>query len=146
MIALVRAHLAAERVIDEYRVTQNEGHENRHANQNEALRGRCRRCIPYRNRGRHEIRHHRYHEPEIRNNEQSHGGVRFQPKSSTPKKVASRKKAVRTSYPIMGPTTLPATSEKRLQFEPNSYDIGMPDTTPMAKETAKILVQNRATR
>ena len=40
--------------------------------------------------------------------------------------------------------TLPATSEKRLQLVPNSYDRGMPETTPMAKATAKILVQNRA--
>ena len=40
--------------------------------------------------------------------------------------------------------TLPATSEKRLQLVPNSYERGMPETTPMAKDTAKILVQNRA--
>ncbi len=40
--------------------------------------------------------------------------------------------------------TLPATTEKRLQLVPNSYERGIPETTPMAKATAKILVQNRA--
>jgi hypothetical protein len=42
--------------------------------------------------------------------------------------------------------TLPATTEKRLQFVPNWYDSTTPDTTPIANDTAKILVQNRASR
>src|SRR5687767_12127686 len=74
----------------------------------------------------------------------SQRGTRFQPNSITPRNVASRKKAVSTSYPIGGPMTLPTTSENRLQFVPNWYDIAMPDTTPMAKETANTLVQKRA--
>src|SRR6266436_420819 len=74
----------------------------------------------------------------------SQGGTRFQPNSITPRKVASRKKATRTSLPIIGPIKLPRETEKRLQLVPNSYERTIPDTTPMAKETAKIFVQNRA--
>ena len=37
--------------------------------------------------------------------------------------------------------TLPAKSEKKLQLVPNWYAITSPDTTPMPKLTAKILVQ-----
>jgi hypothetical protein len=44
----------------------------------------------------------------------------------------------------MGPMTLPTTTVNRLQLVPNWYDRTIPDTTPMAKETAKILVQNCA--
>ena len=40
--------------------------------------------------------------------------------------------------------TLPVISEKRLQLVPNWYDSTMPETTPMANETANTLVQNRA--
>ena len=43
----------------------------------------------------------------------------FQPKSITPRKPASRKKAVSTSYVSSGPVTAPAKSEKRLQLVPN---------------------------
>ncbi len=42
--------------------------------------------------------------------------------------------------------TLPTTTENWLQLVPNWYDSTMPDTTPMAKDTAKILVQKRASR
>ncbi len=42
--------------------------------------------------------------------------------------------------------TLPTTTEKWLQLVPNSYERGIPETTPMAKDTAKIFVQNRASR
>jgi len=42
--------------------------------------------------------------------------------------------------------TLPENSEKRLQFVPNWYVSTIPETTPIAKETAKILVQNLARR
>src|SRR5260221_11130583 len=74
----------------------------------------------------------------------SQGGTRFQPNSITPRKDASRKKATRTSLPIIGPITLPREVENRLQLVPNSYERTMPDTTPMAKETAKIYDHNRA--
>jgi hypothetical protein len=40
--------------------------------------------------------------------------------------------------------TRPAATENLLQLVPNWYDIGSPDTTPMAKDTAKIFVQKRA--
>ena len=46
--------------------------------------------------------------------------TRFQPNSMTPRKPASRKKAVRTSSVSKGPVMLPAKSEKRLQLVPNS--------------------------
>jgi len=39
--------------------------------------------------------------------------------------------------------TFPMTSEYRLQFVASSYERGMPETTPMAKDTAEIFVQNR---
>src|SRR5262245_24255793 len=74
----------------------------------------------------------------------SHGGTRFQPNSITPRNVASRKKATSTSKPIIGPMTFPTAAENRLQLMPNWYESTMPDTTPMAKDTAKILVQNCA--
>src|ERR1700730_18843016 len=80
----------------------------------------------------------------IADNVCSQGGTRFQPNSITPRKVASRKKATRTSLPIIGPITLPRETENRLQLVPNSYERTMPDTTPIAKETANIFVQNRA--
>ena len=41
------------------------------------------------------------------------------PNSITPRKPASRKNALSTSYPINGPITGPALSEKALQFVPN---------------------------
>ena len=47
------------------------------------------------------------------------GPTRFQPKSMTPRNEASRKKAVRTSYPSRGPSTLPPLSEKTDQLVPN---------------------------
>ena len=42
----------------------------------------------------------------------SPGPTRFQPNSITPRKPASRKNAVSTSYARSGPVTLPAKSEK----------------------------------
>src|ERR1700756_1222582 len=42
--------------------------------------------------------------------------------------------------------TLPTTAEKRLQLVPSWYESTKPETTPMANDTAKILVQNRASR
>ena len=36
----------------------------------------------------------------------------------------------------------PALSEKTDQFVPNWYDMAIPDTTPIPKATAKILIQN----
>src|SRR5690606_23771153 len=44
------------------------------------------------------------------------GPTRFQPNSITPRKPASRKNAVSTSYASKGPVTLPANSEKALQL------------------------------
>ena len=41
---------------------------------------------------------------------------------------------------------MPTTTEKLLQLVPNWYDSTMPETTPMANDTAKILVQKRARR
>ena len=41
---------------------------------------------------------------------------------------------------------LPANTEKRLQLVPNWYDSTIPETTPIANETAKMRVQNRASR
>ena len=49
----------------------------------------------------------------------SPGPTRFQPNSMTPRKPASRKKAVSTSYASRGPVMLPANSEKKLQLVPN---------------------------
>jgi len=69
----------------------------------------------------------------------SHGGTRFQPNNITPRKLASRKKAVSTSWPSTGPMVLPTISEKRLQLVPNWYDSTMPDTTLIANDTAKDL-------
>src|SRR4029077_14104798 len=74
----------------------------------------------------------------------SHGGTRLQANSSTPRNVASRKKAVSTSSRIAGLITLPVTTEKLLQLVPTWYDSTMPDTSPMPNDTANILVQNRA--
>jgi len=42
---------------------------------------------------------------------------------------------------MIGPMTGPARSEKALQLVPNWYDMTRPDTTPMAKPTAKIFSQ-----
>src|SRR6266542_2026839 len=44
---------------------------------------------------------------------------------------------------MSGPTTLPAAVEKRLQFVPNWKLMTMPDTTPIANDTAKSLSQKR---
>ncbi len=49
----------------------------------------------------------------------SRSPTRFQPNSITPRKPASRKKAVSTSYASSGPVTLPANSENALQLVPN---------------------------
>src|SRR3989344_5355962 len=65
----------------------------------------------------------------------------FQPNSITPRKPASRKKAVSTSYVSSGPVTEPAKSEKRLQLVPNWYAMTKPETTPMPKLTAKTFDQ-----
>ena len=51
------------------------------------------------------------------------------------------KKAIRTSQAISGPSTGPAFTAKTNQFVPNWQDMTMPDTTPMANMTAKILSQ-----
>jgi len=61
----------------------------------------------------------------------------------TPRKVASRKKAVRTSYPSNGPATLPAFSMNPGQFVPNWKLIVRPETTPSPKESAKTFTQSR---
>jgi hypothetical protein len=45
--------------------------------------------------------------------------TRPHPKSIIPKKEASRKKAVNTSYPKRGPRILPTLSEKTDQLVPN---------------------------
>src|SRR5690606_9529763 len=49
----------------------------------------------------------------------SPGPTRFQPNSMMPRKDASRKNAVSTSYASNGPMTLPACVENTLQFVPN---------------------------
>ena len=43
-------------------------------------------------------------------------------------------------------TTLAVASEKRLQLVPNWNGMTMPETTPMPKEIAKILIQKIETR
>src|SRR5690606_3950899 len=65
-----------------------------------------------------------------------------QPKSIIPKKEASKKNAVNTSYPNSGPMTFPTLSENCDQFRPNWYDITNPETTPIPNVTANILTQN----
>jgi hypothetical protein len=67
----------------------------------------------------------------------------FMPNNMTPRNPASRKNAVSTSYAMSGPTIGPARSENTDQLVPNWYDITMPDTTPIANVTAKILIQYR---
>src|SRR5262249_9101554 len=69
--------------------------------------------------------------------------TRFQPNSITPRKVASRKNAVSTSYDSSGPRMLPACSLSTAQLVPNWKLMTMPDTTPMPKDTAKTLVQKK---
>ncbi len=49
----------------------------------------------------------------------SPGPTFSRPKSMMPRKPASRKKAVSTSYAISGPTTGPARSENTAQLVPN---------------------------
>src|SRR5690606_1241465 len=65
------------------------------------------------------------------------GPTRCQPNSIMPKKPASRKNAVSTSYAISGPSTAPVMRENSEKLVPNSYDSTMPDTTPIPKVIAK---------
>ncbi len=58
-----------------------------------------------------------------------------------PRKLASRKNAVSTSYPRSGPEMLPVFSMNPGQFVPNWKLITMPDTTPSANVRANTLVQ-----
>src|SRR6266540_1414518 len=76
----------------------------------------------------------------------AHGGTSLRPNRRTPRKLASRKKAVRPSYAIKGPTTFAAVSEKRLQLVPNWNGMTIPETTPRPNEMAKIRVQNTEIR
>ncbi len=72
----------------------------------------------------------------------THCGTRSRPNSSTPRKPASRKNAVRPSYAINGPEMSAVASEKRLQLVPNWNGMTMPETTPMPNDTANTLSQN----
>ncbi len=69
-------------------------------------------------------------------------GTRFMPKSMMPRKVASRKKAVSTSYERSGPAMAPTVVMYRGQLVPNWKDIVTPVTTPIAKVSAKIFSQS----
>src|SRR5580698_7004941 len=77
-------------------------------------------------------------------NQCAFGPIRFSPKTNTPRKLDSRKKENTPSMASVCPITPPAAREKRDQLVPNWNSMGMPVTTPMAKLTAKILVQKRA--
>ena len=61
----------------------------------------------------------------------------------TPRNVASRKKAVSTSYANNGPAMLPTVCMKPGQLVPNWKLIVMPLTTPSAKVSANTLTQKR---
>ena len=73
----------------------------------------------------------------------SFGDTRFQPNSITPRKLASRKNAVSTSYDSSGPRMAPARSLSTAQLVPNWKLMTMPLTTPMPNEIAKILTQKK---
>ncbi len=72
----------------------------------------------------------------------THDGTRFMPNSITPRKVASRKKAISTSKASSGPATLPTASMNPGQLVPNWNDIVIPDTAPIANDSANTLVHN----
>jgi len=71
------------------------------------------------------------------------GPTRGMPKSMIPRKPASRKKAVSTSYPNSEPITGPASCANFAKFVPNSNAITMPVTTPTPKPMAKMPSQKR---
>src|SRR3546814_13263981 len=58
-----------------------------------------------------------------------------QPNSITPRKVASRKNAVNTSYDSSGPRMLPARSPRTSQLVPNWELMTMRATTPQPNNT-----------
>src|SRR6516165_4854543 len=63
-----------------------------------------------------------------------------------PKKLASRKKAVKVSYERSGPWMGPDMRANTLQFVPNWKAMTIPETTPSPNATPKILSQNSKTR
>jgi hypothetical protein len=69
-------------------------------------------------------------------------GTRRMPKSMMPRKVASRKNAVSTSYERSGPAMAPTVVMYRGQLVPNWNDIVTPVTTPIAKVSANTLSQS----
>src|SRR6516162_2832822 len=62
-----------------------------------------------------------------------------------PKKLASRKKAVKVSYERSGPWIGPDMRASTLQFVPNWNAMTIPETTPSPNATPKILSQNSNT-
>src|SRR5438477_12754414 len=75
-------------------------------------------------------------------NKYNQGGTRGRPNSRIPKKLASRKKAVKVSYDRSGPWIGPDICDSTLQFVPNWNAMTIPETTPSPKATPKILSQN----
>src|SRR6516165_4410434 len=63
-----------------------------------------------------------------------------------PKKLASRKKAVKVSYERSGPWIGPDMRASTLQFVPNWNAMTIPETTPSPNATPKIFSQNSNTR
>src|SRR5262245_19470509 len=76
----------------------------------------------------------------------AHVGTSLRPTNRTPRKPASRKKAVKPSYANSGERTSPAADAYRLQLVPNWNGMMRPVTTPMPNAMAKILVQNTELR
>jgi hypothetical protein len=72
--------------------------------------------------------------------------IRPSPYTRSPRKPASRKKAVTTSIAMMTPTIGPTSCAKRPQLRPNSNVSTIPDTTPSAKPMPKIRRQKRNMR
>ena len=69
--------------------------------------------------------------------------TRPSPYSMIPMNPASRKNAVTTSMPMIGPMMGPVACANFPQLSPNSKVMTVPLTTPSAKPSAKMRFQNR---